>query len=78
MNDYYLPETRLAFGVVQPPLFRQSATDPALFAWVALVLLAAALRASAIPALRATQLHAPLVALRPGWVEIGATSSATR
>jgi len=39
----------------EPLLFRQSATDPDVSAWVAFVLLAAALLASAIPAVRPMQ-----------------------
>jgi ABC-type antimicrobial peptide transport system permease subunit len=48
---------------VQPLLFRQSALDPAVYAVVALVLLAAAVAASASPAFRAARVD-PNTALR--------------
>ena len=53
----------LAARWVQPLLFRQSATDPATYAVVAVSMLIAAVGASAIPALRASRAD-PNIALR--------------
>jgi putative ABC transport system permease protein len=52
-----------ATRVVESVLFRVSATDGATFSGVALILLATALTACAIPALRASRVD-PMVALR--------------
>ena len=52
-----------ATRVVETVLFRVSATDGATFGGVALILLATALTACAIPALRASRVD-PMVALR--------------
>ena len=53
----------VASGWVQPLLFQQSARDPAVYGLVALVLLAAAMAASATPAFRAARAD-PNTALR--------------